>query len=947
MARQRYNESKPASCGPAPAPPAPPTPPEPYGGRCAVTAERPDCTCTGVHPPFGAPKNKVVLQQDFHYPPEEKAERAGLVHPVLLSVNTGASPPTAVLRNPQTGATASVAVGGALQWGFAVLQISSTTVVLEYRFDQWAELAYISLSSPAVTVRKPVGHLNKILQPVYNLQAIDPDFSCKQDVDPSDWLGKLAANISGGEEAILPAAGSLMAPNTDNGLFGNPEEYNKFTLTLQGQINSMPWGGKGPQPRGGRGYLTIWDVADYSQCTVLSEPHAFPERKLGMAGRHLRVVNQAVWGAHCGSEVMAVSPPAVAGATTSTALLRVTTVFDNSTAANTSYVEVVTDVNGTKLVATHNLGADGSAFYRAVLAQSERWDPFVARGAVSSLPSEDQRYTDMAQAILTQNMNLDQGFVPEYGAGQFWNTYNINFPLPPLSLVGALLEWNHAPEAMQYFSWFFSQNIDPETGKINYKNFGCDSDTDYGRLMDTFAQAVRYSGNTTFAASLLPSVHGMAQMMLSKHAAALAAYPVGHPLHGIVSGSPEHDICRDPGYFFSVNVWHIRGLDSLGKLHQEFPGISRNKTLEATLLPAANEWRENVRFAANFTAVRKADGSRDLYFLSPVVGSVYGLKESPLLPGGTESDCFNRTTCFASMSAGLVGGGSNSHTNYANFRIFSETLLAGVLDDEYELAIMNFREARRGTLLGMTRFRDVLDDMPILGYGKSSLRHDRLYSFHNTLTGHSMNYISRGTYSGSEQRQQLDYSVGAGTGIYGKKYRNWECGIGGEDCSLCVVSAIPSSYWVRWMLAMDNPDEDMVYLARGAPRRWYAAGGEPFGIKRAPTRFGLLSYTIQGPPADPTSCQQCEDAMALNGSITFAPHAYMTSSSPPSPAAAPPLISVKLRAPSRSPARCQVTVNSLRSSVTFLTWHAGNETAVFQLSSNAATTFSFKAVFKQ
>ena len=54
-------------------------------------------------------------------------------------------------------------------------------------------------------------------------------------------------------------------------------------------------------------------------------------------------------------------------------------------------------------------------------------------------------------------------------------------------------------------------------------------------------------------------------------------------------------------------------------------------------------------------------------------------------------------------------------------------------------------------------------DMPILGYGKSSLAHDRLYSFHNTLSGHSLNYISRGTYWGTEQRQALDHSVGNGT----------------------------------------------------------------------------------------------------------------------------------------------------------------------------------------
>jgi hypothetical protein len=48
--------------------------------------------------------------------------------------------------------------------------------------------------------------------------------------------------------------------------------------------------------------------------------------------------------------------------------------------------------------------------------------------------------------------------------------------------------------------------------------------------------------------------------------------------------------------------------------------------------------------------------------------------------------------------------------------------------------------------------------------GRASLAHDRLYSFHNTLAGHSLNYISRGTYWGTEQRQQLDYAVGNGTG---------------------------------------------------------------------------------------------------------------------------------------------------------------------------------------
>jgi hypothetical protein len=107
----------------------------------------------------------------------------------------------------------------------------------------------------------------------YDVQAIDKAYSCKQDVDPTDWLGMLAANMTAGaEEATPTSAGSVMAPNTDNGLFGNPEEYNKFTLALDGTLSSMPWGGPGPQGSGGNGYLPLWKLQEYSLCTI-SNPY--------------------------------------------------------------------------------------------------------------------------------------------------------------------------------------------------------------------------------------------------------------------------------------------------------------------------------------------------------------------------------------------------------------------------------------------------------------------------------------------------------------------------------------------------------------------------------------------------------------------------------------------------------------------------------------------------
>merc|ERR1712050_575867 len=120
---------------------------------------------------------------------------------------------------------------------------------------------------------------------------------------------------------------------------------------------------------------------------------------------------------------------------------------------------------------------------------------------------------------------------------------------------------------------------------------------------------------------------------------------------------------------------------------------------------------------------------------------------------------------------------------------------------------MNFRESHRGTMTGMTRFRKVIDDMPILGYGWSALSHGRQDSFHSMLAGHSANYLSRGTFWGTEQRTQL--------GMADDRFRNG--GSGGEYGSLCMVSSVSVAMWVRWQLVQESLDEAYVHIARGAP----------------------------------------------------------------------------------------------------------------------------------
>merc|ERR1712100_654298 len=90
-------------------------------------------------------------------------------------------------------------------------------------------------------------------------------------------------------------------------------------------------------------------------------------------------------------------------------------------------------------------------------------------------------------------------------------------------------------------------------------------------------------------------------------------------------------------------------------------------------------------------------------------------------------------------------------SSYSNFRYWSEILSAKCLGPEYDLAIMSFREHRGGTLAGMTRFEDHLDDMPTVGYAYSDIGYDRVQTFLQLQSGHAGLYQSPGTFWSSEQ----------------------------------------------------------------------------------------------------------------------------------------------------------------------------------------------------
>jgi hypothetical protein len=175
-------------------------------------------------------------------------------------------------------------------------------------------------------------------------------------------------------------------------------------------------------------------------------------------------------------------------------------------------------------------------------------------------------------------------------------------------------------------------------------------------------------------------------------------------------------------------------------------------------------------------------------------------------------------------------------SEYSNFRYYAELLGADVLSPAIRDAVQDFRENTFGTVSGITRWADHLDDMPSSYYLAASLWSDRLPRFHLLLYGHMANYQGRGTFTATEQLPITADSLGF--------YRDylWSYLEGGID--QCIPSIMLPAIGTRWQLVLERYDEDVLYLARGAPARWAAPGAGGYGLQRAATRFGWVDLHV-------------------------------------------------------------------------------------------------------
>ena len=168
-------------------------------------------------------------------------------------------------------------------------------------------------------------------------------------------------------------------------------------------------------------------------------------------------------------------------------------------------------------------------------------------------------------------------------------------------------------------------------------------------------------------------------------------------------------------------------------------------------------------------------------------------------------------------------------------RPYAELLQADVLPPHLANQVIDCMRAYGATTLGVVanvwRFQE--DGREILGfisygYAQALLRLDRIEEFLLFLYSHRYHAHTRGSWTAGEVT-----------------------GITGDSGTYCVPAQQTIPLLVRWMLVLEDSDEDRMYLAKGVPREWVASG-KRIGIEQAPTRWGRVSFNLQSKPETKT-----------------------------------------------------------------------------------------------
>lgn len=447
------------------------------------------------------------------------------------------------------------------------------------------------------------------------------------------------------------------------------------------------------------------------------------------------------------------------------------------------------------------------AFYRGLLIFAEYWERQLRDASLISFP--DETYVNMSRhAIARELMVRPGGLYPKYGAvdRDYYGSEYDGFQDIFTSAVYTNLEWGRFPAAKQIIDNYFSDFVD-EKGMINMRG---PETAQFGMTLSLLARYYNYTRDAALLRKYRRKIEATAALLEELHEKSLRLSK-DDPGYGLIHGWSESDSCLSSKPmtwwlpYFANSAFASRGLRDIAHV---WPDVSGPKAADASER-SAKEWlsRSKTLEDAVVAAMRK-DIRHDM--TPPYIGP---------FPGTS-------MTFRDSLAKERPSPQQWPHRPYA------ELLQADVLPADLANLVVDCMRAYGATTLGVVAnvgrarpgYRAILGFISY-GYAQMLLRLDRVEEFLLFLYSHHYHDHTRGSWTAGEVSD-----INGGTALF------------------CIPAQQTIPLLVRWMLVLEDSDQNVLYLAKGVPRAWLASG-KPIGIENAPTRWGRVTLQLLAEPS--------------------------------------------------------------------------------------------------
>ena len=441
-------------------------------------------------------------------------------------------------------------------------------------------------------------------------------------------------------------------------------------------------------------------------------------------------------------------------------------------------------------------------FYRALLAFAEYWDEQLHDFAPAALPQTV--WVDMSKhSFAKELMTRPGGVYPKYGAvdrdyaGSEYDGFQDVFT----SAIYTNMEWGRLETARLFIDNYFTEYVDSK-GMVDMRG---PETAQFGMTLSLLARYFNYTRDRALILKHRAKIEATAKLLGDMHDESLSL-PPENPGYGLIRGWSESDSClgENPSLYWQAyyanSAFAARGFKDIAQAWMELALVNSSPSMEKM----AQGWRERSQTLRDRT-------------IESIEKNIQGDKKPPyigLFPGTT-------LTFRESLEKERPSPQQWPHRPYA------ELLQTDVLPPRLAHQVVDCMRAYGATTLGVVanvwRFQE--DGREILGfisygYAQALLRLERIEEFLLFLYSHRYHAHTRGSWTAGEVS-----------------------GITGDSATYCIPAQQTIPLLVRWMLVLEDSDEDILYLAKGVPREWVGSGKE-IRIEQAPTRWGKVSFSL-------------------------------------------------------------------------------------------------------